>query len=582
MSRQGRDSLETLTHGSRVRRQRFRQKASWEFFERLRPPHPNDRSTQSHLVSEGKEQAQGPDLSLGLTIAQLPEGAPVGGHVNDKPVVLVRRGGDVFALGGSCTHYGGPLAEGIVVGDTIRCPWHHACFNLRTGEATCAPALDPVARWEVEKRGDRWHVTREIPQVDGATPMPGAAARSDASTNAPEHIVIVGAGAAGHAAAEMLRREGYRGSLTMIGAERSGPIDRPNLSKDYLAGTAEAAWIPLRPPEFFAQHSITLMRDAKVDSIDVATRHVLLADGQSLPYDRLLLATGAEPVRIPLPGTELAHVHYLRSLDDSDAISAGANDARRAVVLGASFIGLEVAASLRARGLEVHVVAPETVPLEKVLGAELGGAVRALHEQHGVVFHLGQTATGVDAHNVTLKNGDVLAADVVVIGVGVRPRTTLAEQAGMKVDRGISSTEMLETSVTSIFAAGDIARWPDARTGDAIRVEHWVVAERMGQSAARNMLREGQARERYSAVPFFWSAHYDMSVRYVGHVERWDDVHINGDLAAGDAAVAYRVGGRTLAVATVGRDKLALEVEAAMERGDDAALDAMLGITSRQ
>jgi apoptosis-inducing factor 3 len=537
----------------------------------------------AHLVSEATDQPKGPDLSLALTSADLPDGAPIGGHVNDKPVVLVRRGEEVFAVGGSCTHYGGPLADGIVVGDTIRCPWHHACFNLRTGEAMCAPALDPVARWDVEKRGDRWHVTREIPPVDGATPMPGATDRnSTTAPNAPEHIVIVGAGAAGHAAAEMLRREGYRGSLTMIGAERSGPVDRPNLSKDYLAGTAEAEWIPLRPPEFFAKHSITLLRDAKVDAIDVATKHVVLADGQSLPYDRLLLATGAEPVRIPLPGSELAHVHYLRSLDDSDAIIAGAKDARRAVVMGASFIGLEVAASLRARGVDVHVVAPETVPLEKVLGAELGGVVRALHENHGVVFHLGQTATGVDAHNVTLKNGDVLAADLVVIGVGVRPRTTLAERAGMRVDRGVSVDETLETSVSGIFAAGDIARWPDARSGDAIRVEHWVVAERMGQTAARNMLREGPARERYAAVPFFWSAHYDMSIRYVGHVERWDDVHVDGDLAAGDAAVAYRAGGRTLAVATVRRDKLALEVEAAMEHGDDAALDAMLGISPRQ
>jgi len=222
------------------------------------------------------------------------------------------------------------------------------------------------------------------------------------------------------------------------------------------------------------------------------------------------------------------------------------------------------------------------VPLEKVLGTELGGVVRTLHEKHGVVFHLGQTATSVDARSVTLKNGDVLAADLVVIGVGVRPRTTLAEKAGLKVDRGVSVDGSLETSVPDIFAAGDIARWPDARTGDAIRVEHWVVAERLGQTAARNMLRDAADRERFTAVPFFWSAHYDMSIRYMGHVEKWDEVHVDGDLAAGDAAVAYRAGGRTLAVATVGRDRLGLEAEAAMERGDDAALDAMLGVTSRK
>lgn len=529
-------------------------------------------------MSADDSELTGPDLAAGLAVSSIPENTPFGGHVGGKPVVLVRRGNDVFALGGKCTHYGGPLAEGIVVGDTIRCPWHHACFGLRTGEATCAPALDPVARWEVEMRDGQARVTKERTPPDGATPITDDVSSLGARESLPDRIVIVGAGAAGHAAAEMLRRKGYGGKLTMIGADASVPYDRPNLSKDYLEGSADAAWIPLRPEEFFAQHDIELLRGTHAASIDAAERCVVLDDGRRVPFDRLLVTTGADPVHLPLPGADLPHVHYLRTLADSDAIIAGASHARRVLVMGASFIGLEVAASLRARGLEVHVVAPEAQPLARVLGDELGRFIRNTHEKHGVVFHLERTATEVREGQVAITGegsapGETVDADLVVIGVGVRPAIALAESAGAATDKGVVVDAYLETTVPGMYAAGDIARWPDPHTGQRIRVEHWVVAQRQGQTAARNML---GAREPYTAVPFFWSKHYDMSIRYVGHAEKWDDVVIDGDLAKGDAAVAFRSGGRTLAVATVGRDRLALEVEAAMERDDQDAIDRLL------
>lgn len=523
-------------------------------------------------MSDERASLDGPDLGQGVPVESIANGAMLAGHVGTEAVLLVRSGDDFFATGATCTHYGAPLSQGIIVGDTVRCPWHHACFSLRTGEALRAPALSPIAHWEVERRDGMAYVTRKHDVADGATPNLGHVA----SGKPPASIVIVGAGAAGNAAAEMLRRLGYNGPITMIGAEPDAPYDRPNLSKDYLAGTAQEEWIPLRPREFYHEHQITLLSGVRVTAIDPATRRLTVDHGPARDFDRLLIATGADPVRLTVPGAERAHVHYLRSLADSRAIIAAATQARRAVVIGASFIGLEVAASLRNRGLDVHVVGLEARPLERVLGPELGEMIRALHESHGVVFHLGETATAIGDSTVTLRGGAVLPADLVVIGIGVRPNVALAERARLTIDRGVAVNEYLETSASGIFAAGDIARWPDPHTGERIRVEHWVVAERQGQVAARNMLAgaEESLRERFDAVPFFWSRHYDISVRYVGHAERWDEIAIDGDVAARDATVTFLAAGKALAVATVGRDRANLHAELAIE-GDCAATDTV-------
>jgi NADPH-dependent 2,4-dienoyl-CoA reductase/sulfur reductase-like enzyme/nitrite reductase/ring-hydroxylating ferredoxin subunit len=506
-------------------------------------------------MSDAQSGPTGPDLTQGVAVDTLDDGAMLAGHVGDDAVLVARRGNEFFAIGATCTHYNGPLAEGLVVGDTVRCPWHHACFSLRTGEALHAPALAPVACWTTEQRAGKVYVrekSERTPRIR-ITPPVG---------ESPQKIVIVGGGAAGFAAAEMLRRQRYPGSIVMLSDDAAPPVDRPNLSKDYLAGSAPEEWVPLRDDGFYTDQRIDLRLKTTVTAIDTRKREVTIGDGGTIAYDRLLLATGAEPVRLPLPGMDLPHVHTLRTLADSRAIIAQAATARRAVVMGASFIGLEVAASLRARGIEVHVVAPEKRPMERVLGAQLGDFVRSLHEEHGVTFHLEDTATAIDASRVTLKSGGTIAADLVVAGVGVRPRLQLAQDAGLAIDRGVTVDEFLETSAPGVYAAGDIARWPDRHSGAAIRVEHWVVAERQGQTAALNML---GSRQRFDAVPFFWSQHYDVPINYVGHAEAWDDMTVEGDIAKRDCVVRYLRNGRVLAVASIYRDAESLMAEVAME-----------------
>jgi NADPH-dependent 2,4-dienoyl-CoA reductase/sulfur reductase-like enzyme/nitrite reductase/ring-hydroxylating ferredoxin subunit len=468
--------------------------------------------------------------------------------------VLARRGNEFFAIGAHCTHYNGPLAEGLIVDDTVRCPWHHACFSLRTGEALHAPALSPIACWSTEVRDDKVFVRGKAAQKPIRRVAPGSA---------PHKIVIVGGGAAGFAAAEMLRRNEFQGDIAMLSDDDAPPVDRPNLSKDYLAGTAPEEWVPLRDVGFYVEQRIDLRLKTTVARIDAGAREVVLGDGSKIAYDRLLVATGAEPVRLNLPGMDLPHVHTLRTLADCRAIIARAASAKRAVVMGASFIGLEVAAALRTRGVEVHVVAPDKRPMERVLGAQMGDFVRKLHEEHGVTFHLEDTASAIGERDVTLKSGGTIGADLVIAGVGVRPRLALAEKAGLSIDRGVTVDEYLETNAPGVFAAGDIARWPDAHSGAAIRVEHWVVAQRQGQIAALNML---GARAKFDAVPFFWSQHYDVPINYVGHAESWDEIAIDGDIAARDCVLRYKQDGRVLAVASIYRDADSLMAEARMER----------------
>lgn len=510
-------------------------------------------------MAGGSDKPGGPDLAKGIAASELANGAIASGHVGDEPVIVVCVGGEILAVGGKCTHYGGPLGEGLVVGDTVRCPWHHACFSLRTGEALRAPAFDPIARWNVETRDGRIVVIGKAETPEGRRPAERDGRR----------FVIVGGGAAGFAAAERLCREDFGGEVVIVSADPALPVDRPNLSKDFLAGKAPEDWVFIKPAEFFKERNIRLDLGTAVTRLDIGGRVAELADGRRLEFDRLLLATGAEPIRLQLPGADLPHVFTLRSLADSRAIISAAEKGRTAVVIGASFIGLEAAASLTERGLEVHVVAPDDLPLAKVLGRAFGEMVKQTHEAHGVIFHLGRRPASIDRRSVVLDDGTRLDCELVVMGVGVRPRTNLAEQSGLSVDNGVVVDACLETSAPGIFAAGDIARFPYALPGGgSVRIEHWVVAERQGQTAALNML--GQ-KVPFDQAPFFWSQHYDLPINYVGHAGSSDTTETVGDVAAHDGLVRFRSGRDVTAVASIFRDGESLEAEVALE---EAAIPA--------
>lgn len=511
----------------------------------------------------GNVELTGPDLEAGVLVAEIPDGKPFAAHAHGEAFVVVRQGARLRVIGGVCTHYSGPLADGLVVGDTVRCPWHHACFDLDTGRAVGAPALNPVACHEVEVRDGRAFLGAKKAAAERPTPAA-----------APASIVVIGAGAAGAAAVEELRAQGYAGAITLVGDEVGGPVDRPNLSKDYLAGTAPKEWVTLRDAAFYAGLDVTVVAGDRAASLDASGRTVTLESGRVLGFGALLLATGAAPSSLRVPGGDLPHVRTLRSLADAEAIVERAGSAKRAVVIGASFIGLEVAASLRTRGLEVDVVGREAVPLARQLGPELGALVRRVHEEHGVRFHLGRSPSSITGAAVVLDDGTSLDSQLVVAGVGVKPRTSLAEAAGLRVEDGVVVDASFRTSAPGVFAAGDVARYPHSGTSELVRVEHWVAAERQGQAAARAML--GGAAP-FRDPPFFWSAHYDLTISYVGVAHGFDAIEVRGDLAARDATVVYRRAGRALAIATVGRDPVSLAVEAALERGDDAAVEAALG-----
>jgi 3-phenylpropionate/trans-cinnamate dioxygenase ferredoxin reductase subunit len=360
-------------------------------------------------------------------------------------------------------------------------------------------------------------------------------------------FVIVGAGLAGARAAETLRAEGFDGRLVLIGAERERPYERPPLSKDYLRGDTEREKVYVHAEGFYADHDIELRRGRTAVGLDTSIGQIALDDGKRLRYDRLLLATGAEPRHLSIPGEALDGVLYLRDVQDSDALRERLDRGGSVVVVGAGWIGAEVAASARQRGLDVTVVEPASVPLERVLGRELGAVYRDIHADHGVRMLLG---TGVDAfegsgavERVRTSDGRTLDCDVVVVGVGVRPRTALAADGGLYVDDGIVVDEHLQTSMHRVFAAGDVAMAAHPLYG-RIRVEHWANALRQGPVAARNMLGRSEV---FDDVPYFFSDQYDVGMEYAGHARGWDRVVFRGDPASREFIAFWLLGDRVVA-----------------------------------
>ena len=503
-------------------------------------------------MAHSTDPPTGPDFVQGVPVALVPAQGVLAGHVEGDPVLLARLEDGFHAVAGACTHYGAPLAEGLVVGDEIRCPWHHACFSLRTGAARSAPAFAALRTYAVEVVDG----TVTVRAAPGPAPKPSRAPGGDS----PERIVIIGGGAAGFAAAERLRELGYDGALTLLSAETDAPYDRPNLSKDYLAGTAPEEWIPLQGAEFYAKRSIDLQLGMDVTGFDPGSRVLTTTTGAQMPYDALLLATGSEPRRLSTSGFDHPNVRTLRSLDDARSLLAMIADAKSVALVGAGFIGLEAAGALRSRGLEVHVIAPEAVPMARILGEEIGRFLVALHEKAGIIFHLGSEVIGFDGEHLSLKDGSRVRADLVLVGAGALPRTKLASAAGLVVKDGIVVDKQLCTSIPGHYAAGDVASYP--YRGELVRVEHWVHAQRQGQAAAANLLGAGQS---FRDVPFFWTHHQGVDLRMCGRSAGFDELRIDGSVPDGDFIARYFRHGEPIAAASVARDRDLLEAEASLQ-----------------
>ena len=480
--------------------------------------------------------------------------------VGETPVLLARVDDRCYALSAHCTHYGAPLAEGALVGDRVICPWHHACFNARNGDLEEPPALDSLAKYPIRIEGDEIFVDVADLSADRRTPeMVKAEPKDDSRV-----FVIIGGGAAGYMAAQTMREDGFKGRIVMITREPHAPYDRPNLSKDYLHGHAEPEWIPLRGEDFYKQHDIELLSEREVGNVDTKQKLVTFTDGETYGYDQLLVATGGSPRWLDVPGADLRNIFVLRSFDNADEIISAAAGAKRAAVIGAGFIGMEAAFSLRELGLDVTVIAPDHVPFEKILGAEIGQLFLREHEEHGVHFMLGESVTGFEGNElvgrVLLASGRSVDADLVIVGIGVRPATEILEGLALHSDGGVITDEYM-TIADSVYAAGDIAHVPDARTGEYVRIEHWRTALQQGRVAAHNMAGK---RTRYDAVPFFWTTQFDITLNYVGHAAAWDDIVIKGDTAAHDFLAYFVKDGKIMAAAGMNRDRELAVIEELM------------------
>jgi len=466
--------------------------------------------------------------------------------VGGTPVLLVRLDDGYHALAGRCTHRPRPLARGTLHDGRIMCPRHQAAFDARTGDALEPPALDGLPTFPVEEREDGVYVT--VP--DGAAErrvMPMG--RRDATDG--RLFAIIGAGAAGAVAAETLRQVNFGGRVVMISHECQPPYDRPNCSEDYLIGKIAPESLPMRPAGFYEDHAIERYHGT-VTELDVPTRRITFEDGQQIRPDAVLVASGAIPKRLRIPGGDLDGVFVLRSWEDSDRIIAAARGAQVAVIVGAGYIGLEVASSFIHLGMQTTVVAPEAIPLAVSLGPAIGGHVRHLHERRGVRFLLGRSVVELGGRThverVLLDDGEELATPFVVLGIGVRPATSFIRGVQLEADGSLAVDEQLRVAggAYGVWAAGDVATYPEPYTGRRLRIEHWRTAQQHGKTAALSMNGHG---EPFRGVPFFWTQQYRLALGYVGAAPAWDEQLMAGDVEAGDFLAYYLEHGQVRAAA---------------------------------
>lgn len=484
-------------------------------------------------------------------IHELKDGEMKEVKVGETTVLLSRIKGEFHAIGGICSHYGGNLSEGTCKGERVYCPWHMSAFNMVTGDLEEPPGLDAMPRFEVRIEGE--NVIVSVPEGAGdrrVHPMAKQNTKAD-----PRTFVILGTGAAGLAAGEALRQDGFQGRVVMITQEKRLPYDRPELSKGYLAGATPQEALGLRPEEFFAAHDLEIILEKKVAKADAVAKSLTFADGTVMKYDALLLATGGAARPLEVPGADLAQVFTLRNREDAEAIIAAAREGANAVIVGASFIGMETAGSLSARGLKVTVAAPGEMPFQRTLGPEIGRMWQQLLEENRVTFRLGVRVARLEGRSrveaVVLDNGEKLPADLVIAGVGVKPATEMLRGVPLNPDGSVTVDETLRVA-EGLYAAGDIARFPDWRTGELIRIEHWRLAMQHGRVAARNLAGK---KTPFRDVPFFWSERLDIFFQYAGYVSSWDEIIYQGDSASRNFLAFYVKNKRVLAVAACQHDR---------------------------
>ena len=469
----------------------------------------------------------------------------------DKEILIVNvDNNEIFALGAHCTHYGAPLEKGILNGDTIICPWHHACFNSKNGMLKEPPAIESLPGFEVEIENEK--VIVKVPEDLPSSLTPKMAERDESIS---ENYVIIGGGAAGYAAAQAMREADFMGKITIVTKENRTPYDRPNLSKDYLQGTAEEEWMPLRSDEFYKDYGIEFMFDKKVDHINIKEKKISFEKGVDLSFDKLLIATGGIPKELNIPGSDLKNIFYLRSFSSCEQIIDAAKTSKNAVIIGSSFIGLESAFSLSERGISVTVISPNEVPFNHIMGKEIGGLFKKQHEEGGVIFKLKNNVKSFEGNDkvetVVLENGEKIKTDFVVIGIGVKPATDFINWIEKTSDGGIKVDKSF-WAAADIYAAGDIAVFPYWLNGEDVRIEHWRSALQQGRVAGFAMA--GKNIE-YYGVPFFWTQQAGLNLRYVGHAAKWDDIIYWGEVSSKKFIAFYIKNNKAVAAAGNDMDK---------------------------
>ncbi|WP_017300919.1 FAD-dependent oxidoreductase [Nodosilinea nodulosa] len=486
-------------------------------------------------------------------------------QVGETAVLLARSADGFYALGAVCPHAGAPLAKGLLHGQRLVCPWHMASFNVQTGLQCEPPGLDSLSLYPLRIEGD--DVVVEVPEPSSPH-RPAPMAAYDPSVDG-RTFAILGAGIAGQTAAEMLRQEGFQGRIIMITAEAENPYRRTALSKGYLQGDGAGTLPALRPESFFEQHHIEIWRDRTVTAVKPYEHSLTFDNGEELAYDQLLLATGGKARPFNGPGADLQNVFTLHRAEDAAHILAAAQIARRAVVVGASFIAMETAASLTQAGLAVTVVSPTAVPFETTFGAGVGRRLLALHQDNGVEFCLSRRVTALEGDGAVaaavLDSGDRIETDLVIVGIGIDPATDFLAAMPLHSGDGSVLVDAYLNAVEGVYAAGDVARYPDSRSGRDVRIEHWRLAAQHGRVAACNML--GQ-RVPFRGVPFFWTKQFSINLHYVGHADRWDDTIVHGDLEAGDFLVFYVESDQILAVLANGFAAELLAISELMRLGE--------------